>query len=184
LKWLDQTLIHDLYIHRVAESWTNEDPWDDDGVKLGHTRTTYGASGPCRHLPAQVQVTGANPYAWDTARGDPAEFTYVRSAAVYGSFCQPVRTCAGDLCTGNPLGQAWVTYDPQYGAFPIAEAIDTSGPGTTGTTPSATLTTSATWYAEYGAIATATDPSGLTTSVTLDHLGRPTRMYGPGCAEP
>ncbi|MBI5488926.1 MAG: RHS repeat-associated core domain-containing protein [Deltaproteobacteria bacterium] len=46
------------------------------------------------------------------------------------------------------------------------------------------LSTSATWYAEFGVIHTATDPSGLTTAVELDNLGRSIRVYGPGCPEP
>ena len=77
-----------------------------------------------------------------------------------------------------------MSYDSQYAAFPVSETIDTFDPGATGATATSSLSTSATWYAEYGAIATATDPSGLTTSVVLDDLGRPIRMYGPGCPEP
>jgi hypothetical protein len=134
-------------------------------------------------LPTTVEVAGFNSHAWDGSR-DPAAFRYVRSAAEYGSFCQPTHTCAGDRCSGNPLGQATVTYDGQYATFPVTETIDTSDPGTTGSAMTASLTTSATWYAEYGAIRTARDPSGLETSVALDNLGRPTRMFGPGCPEP
>lgn len=199
----DEALIHDLYIHRVRESWTNAaygvDPADDadDPAKLGRTIITYPASGPCRHLPSKVEVAGSSAYAWDNfpARvgGDPPTFRYVRSSARYGRFCQPNQTCTGAECgaaTGI-LGQAWVTYDDEYAVFPVRETIDVSHPGHDGPQPAiradgtgSVLSTSATWYAEYGAIHTATDPSGLTTSVALDNLGRPVRMYGPGCAEP
>jgi RHS repeat-associated protein len=197
----DAGLIGSRYIHRVSRSYTLD---DDGATALADTLTEYATPGPCNHLPSAVRVAGSNPDTWDSATDPPTDpegtFELVRSNVIYDEarFCQPIQTCSGGLCGVAPLGQAWVKYDDQYAAFPTHETIDVSSPGNTAyDAPAADrpvtsfsgdgrafLVTRATWYAEYGAIATATDPSGLTTSVVLDNLGRPVRMYRPGCGEP
>ncbi|MBI5500895.1 MAG: hypothetical protein HY907_11685 [Deltaproteobacteria bacterium] len=182
----DAAMIRLLYIHPVAESWTESDV---AGEKLVDTFTIFEPGDPCGHLPRFIYVAGSDPEHWNAP---DASLSYIRSEVEFdaGQFCQPDHTCAGGTCSA-PMGQAWVEYDTDYAASPVLETIDVSDPATTGPATGtradgspATLTTSATWYAEYGAIRTATDPSGLVTEVLLDKLGRPTGMYRPGCGEP
>ncbi|MBI5489050.1 MAG: hypothetical protein HY905_17075 [Deltaproteobacteria bacterium] len=182
----DAALIRILYMHPVAESWTES---DIAGEKLVDAFTIFEPGDPCGHLPRFVYIVGSDPEHWNAP---DASLSYIRSEVEYDAdrFCQPHHTCAGGTCSA-PMGQAWLEYDADFAASPVQETIDVSGPSTTGPTAGvrsngspATLSTSATWFAEYGAIRTATDPSGLETTVLLDRLGRPTRMYRSGCGEP
>lgn len=169
------------WLFRETRSWMHG---HGDPTPLGDTTTTYDARGNA--IATSTTITQAQLYEFN-GDAEAMGFPMVAPEASIGTtevdpWGQGLRSCGGgDVSTGaGCLTYSEVQYDAEYAQIPISESTATGRSGGSFTM----LTSTGTWDRGLGIATSMSDPNGITSSTTVDGLGRMTAQIPPpatGC---
>ncbi|MBX3249366.1 MAG: hypothetical protein KF901_19470, partial [Myxococcales bacterium] len=134
---------------------------------------------------AQAYTLGAA-YGETNAAFGGASGQVLEASTTYDGWGNALASCAGADLEAASAGACWryaeIRYDDEYAQLPEAEAIAVQGDTSAGFCEPGVLcmmSTSAVWDRGFGALLSATDPNGQSTSVRYDGLGRLSAVVPP-----